>query len=48
MSAKIQNEKRNETNLLKWLDDGNIESTYPFYFPFVAAAVSSCTTEKEM
>jgi hypothetical protein len=32
MSAKIQNEKRNETNLLKWLNDGNISSTYPFIF----------------
>jgi hypothetical protein len=30
MSAKIQNEKRNETNLLKWLNNGNISSTYPF------------------
>ena len=32
MSAKIQNEKRNETNLLKWLNYGNISSTYPFLF----------------
>ena len=30
MSAKILSEKRNETNLLKWLNDGNISSTYPF------------------
>jgi hypothetical protein len=50
MSANIQSEKRNETILLKWLNDGNIESTYTFYFPYVAAAVSlvMCTTEKEM
>ncbi len=32
MSAKIQNEKRNETNLLKWLNNGNISSTYLFIF----------------
>jgi hypothetical protein len=32
MSAKIQNEKRIETNLLKCLNDGNISSTYPFIF----------------
>jgi hypothetical protein len=31
MSANIQSEKRNETNLQKWLNDGNIDlSTYPF------------------
>jgi hypothetical protein len=33
MSAKIQIEKRNQTNLLKWLNDGKvIESTYLFIF----------------
>jgi hypothetical protein len=33
MSAKIQIEKRNQTNLLKWLNDGKvIESTCLFIF----------------
>jgi hypothetical protein len=48
-SNVCQNEKRNETNLLKRLNVENIEPTYlPIYFPYVAAAVSLSTTEKEM
>ena len=47
MSAKIQSEKRNETNLLKWLNNGNISSTYPFICRTFAAAVSLSTTEKD-
>jgi hypothetical protein len=49
VSNVCQNEKRNETNLLKRLNVENIEPTYlPIYFPYVAAAVSLSTTEKEM